>query len=84
VDIIWGTKGIDKSKVDKFNASDIGQVVWDPEFEFYSPEQQQMVYEFCQQLKKSSSLLYLPESVTCWIDDFRSFVIKDRRTSFPA
>ena len=33
VDIIWGVKGINKEKVDFFNASDIGTAIWDENFD---------------------------------------------------
>ena len=33
VDIMWGLKGINKTKVDYYNASDIGEPIWDKDFD---------------------------------------------------
>ena len=51
VDLMWGIEGINKTLVDRFNASDIGTVIWDPEFDLSPPENQQQAYDFCQYLK---------------------------------
>jgi len=48
---MWGIEGINKTLVDRFNASDIGTVIWDPEFDLSPPENQQQAYDFCQYLK---------------------------------
>ena len=32
------------------------------------------VYNFCQKLKKFDELLYMPGTVTCWIDDFKDYI----------
>jgi len=40
VDIMWGVSDINKTLVDSFNASDIGTVIWDDDFDFSSPAAQ--------------------------------------------
>ena len=35
---MWGVDNINKSKVDFFNASDIGEPIWDDTFEMSSEE----------------------------------------------
>ena len=47
VDFMWGVEGINKTLVDRYNASDIGTVIWDPEFDLTPPENQQQAYDFC-------------------------------------
>ena len=38
VDIMWGVHGIDKTGVDRFNASQIGTSIWDNDFDMSSIE----------------------------------------------
>lgn len=82
VDIMWGLQGINKTKVDHFNASDIGTADWDNDFDLSPPENQQAAFDFCQHLKKQEDLLYLNNSLECWIDDFKAYLISNGN-SFP-
>lgn len=38
VDFIWGTDGLNKTGVDYYNASQIGSVIWDDQFDLSPPE----------------------------------------------
>ena len=38
VDIMWGVDNINKTKVDFFNASDIGEPIWDGGFDMSSED----------------------------------------------
>jgi len=58
VDVMWGVDTINKTKVDQFNASDIGTVIWDDTFDFSSPAAQIDVYDLCLNLKKNDEILY--------------------------
>ena len=73
---MWGIEGINKEGVDYYNASDIGTIIWDNEFNMSSTENQQKIYDFCQELKNESHLLYESRntSLSCWIDDFKNFL----------
>ena len=76
VDFVWGTDGLNKTGVDYYNASQIGSVIWDDQFDLSPPENQMSAYNFCQLLKTQEELLFAtPEaSVSCWLDDFKRFV----------
>lgn len=82
VDMMWGVEGINKTNVDFFNASDIGTTIWDNEFDMSSREAQQQIYDFCQHLKSLKDLLYQEKSVSCWIDDFKSW-LDSKNERFP-
>ena len=47
LEFMWGIEGINKTGVHRYNASDIGTVIWDPEFDLSPPENQQQAYDFC-------------------------------------
>jgi hypothetical protein len=81
VDVMWGLEGISKEGVDYYNASDIGTVIWDDDFDVALAENQQEIYDFCQSLKNESHLLYEGKgtSLSCWIDDFKDFLEEDRQ-----
>lgn len=38
VDIMWGVNGINKTGVDFYNASQIGQAIWDDGFDMSQPQ----------------------------------------------
>ena len=38
IEFMWGIRGINKAGVDSFNATDIGKVVWDTNFDLSKPE----------------------------------------------
>lgn len=79
---MWGVEGINKTLVDFFNASDIGTTIWDNEFDMSHPIAQQELFDFCKNLKGLRSLLFAPESVECWIEDFSSWLKKNGK-KFP-
>lgn len=58
VDIMWGVDTINKTKVDFFNASDIGEPIWDHDFDMSSVENQKQIYDFCMLVKNQSDILY--------------------------
>jgi hypothetical protein len=77
VDFMWGVKGINQTMVDSHNPSDIGTAIWDDSFIMSTSQAQQDVYDFCQNLYKHKELLVFNDSVSCWIDDFKNWVIED-------
>ena len=38
LDFVWGLKGIDNSEVNDFDVTDLGQPLWDSDFDISSPE----------------------------------------------
>lgn len=45
VSVVWGVQGIDRSKADSFDPSDLGAVIWKTEFDLAAPESQQHIYD---------------------------------------
>ena len=41
---MWGVHGIDKTGVDRFNASQIGTAIWDNDFDMSSVEAQNEIF----------------------------------------
>lgn len=76
VDIMWGLNGINKTGVDRFNASDIGSADWDKEFDMSSKQAQQDILQFCKTIKNQKEILYNPPFVQCWIEDFIEWLDK--------
>ena len=40
IDLMWGLTGVDKSVVTYYNASDLGEPIWDNEFDMTPTENQ--------------------------------------------
>jgi hypothetical protein len=77
VDIIWGLNGVNKTGVDRFNASDIGIADWDFNFDPTPPESQNQTIDFCEDLmdpKHGLLFSYDGESLECWMLDFKKFI----------
>jgi len=72
VEIFWGGKAIDKSKVHPFNATYTGELELDDAFNMAAPESQQFLLKFCEGLKEQNFIV--ANTAKCWIDDFRDFV----------
>ena len=52
VEIFWGGKAIDKSKVHPFNATYTGELELDDAFNLAAPESQQFLLDLCEELKE--------------------------------
>lgn len=64
VDIFWGVKDIDKSAVNKWDPSYIGEVVLDPDFDLSLKEAQLSFLNFCTDLKTQDFVH--DQEVNCW------------------
>ncbi len=83
VDVLWGIDSINKDGVDGFNASDIGRVNWDQDFDPSPPQNQQQLFDFCQEMKlPKHNLLFAKDSIQCWIVDFAEYM-EDDGLQFP-
>lgn len=82
VDLMWGLKGIDKSDVYYYNASDIGEPLWDEEFDMTPSENQLYLYNFCQMIKKKNEMLFHKGSITCWLENFKKYLDR-KKQDFP-
>ena len=52
VELMFGLEGIDKSKVDYYNASDLGEPVWKQDLDVIPVGNQKALLEFCEFIKK--------------------------------
>ena len=82
--ITYGIKGVDRLEIKTFEPDDIGDVVWDSDFEMWSTAQQEYLYTTCQELK-NSSLVYQPpnsEFVKCPIEEWKDY-LETMNMTFP-
>jgi hypothetical protein len=70
VQIYWGVKGYNDSKVDSFDPQQLGLVEFDRGLDVSSKEGQEMLLEFCQKLKEKDFV----KKVNCWIEQFDTAV----------
>jgi protein dispatched 1 len=68
VNFIWGIEDVDKSGVNRWDASNLGTIEWDNNFDMSSEANQQRLLDICNNLKASS--LVKDQQVTCWVQDF--------------
>lgn len=72
VSIFWGVKDIKKGKVNRWDPADLGEVVFDEDFDLTPKEAQQSLIDFCQDLR--SQKFVASGQVICWIEDFDNFI----------
>ena len=80
VNLNWGVKDLDRSKVGAWAADEIGDLIWDDELDVYSPESQQALLNFCTELKDSNKYV-LDSDVSCWLLEMDNFVRADTASS---
>ena len=68
VSFLYGVTGVDQSKVGRWDASDLGTIVWDDNFDMSSTTAQLRLLDICADLRTSS--LVKDSKVTCWVEDF--------------
>jgi protein dispatched 1 len=68
VNFIWGIEDVDKSGVNRWDASNLGTIEWDNNFDMSSEANQQRLLDICNNLKASN--LVKDQQVTCWVQDF--------------
>lgn len=82
MEIFWGVKGINKGDVDQWDASDMGKIKWDSNFNLADPNAQTYLFDFCQDLRKSS--IVKNGRVSCWIESFKTWAeSKEGGKQFP-
>jgi len=69
VKIFWGVKDLDKKDVGLWDATDLGELVWDPDFTVSPRRNQAALLELCRYLRNDSELVQF-NKVECWIEDF--------------
>ena len=73
VSIVWGIKDLDRSDVGLWDPDELGELVWDDEFDISPPENQQSLIKLCEDLKNDHELVKDNE-VICWIQDMDTYV----------
>ena len=69
---IWGASGIDTSTSKRWDPLEFGDLIWDEEFNLAPEANQQRILDICTDLH--SSPLVLNEQVTCFMEDFKTYV----------
>ena len=80
VSIVWGVKDLDRSNVGLWDPEDLGELVWDDEFDVAPAENQQRMLELCAELKDDHALVR-DNDVICWIDDMDVYVREDSKNT---
>ena len=70
VHVFWGVSGVDRTGVDRWNESDIGQVVWDNEFNASDPDAQVALLHACESLPMRPELQIAPGGAECVMGAF--------------
>ena len=73
VSITWGVKEMDRSNIKDWDATDMGELIWDDEFTVAPAENQIALLEFCNYLLNESKIVE-KKLVECWIKDMDNFV----------
>lgn len=76
VSFIWGVAGLDRSDVGRWDATDLGKVIWDDSFTMSPPENQKFLLDLCDDIDKQDDLV-IENTVKCWIKDMDDFVRED-------
>ena len=76
VSMVWGVKDLDRSNVSLWDPNDIGELVWDDEFDIAPVENQQTLLDLCAELSDDHALVR-DDDVKCWIHDMDMFVRQD-------
>lgn len=68
INFFWGAASIDKKQVNKWDPDDIGELVWNDEFDPSSEEAQKFMLNFCVELEKQE--IVSSDSMICWVKYF--------------
>ena len=56
VHVLWGTLGVDRSGTSAFNEEELGQVIYDPEFDAADPAAQLALWQACDEIPRATGL----------------------------
>lgn len=68
VSLLYGVKSIDRSGISKWDSKNIGELIYDDQFDLAPEANQLRIVEICNALK--SSEIVDNAQVTCWVEDF--------------
>ena len=76
VNIVWGVKGLDRSSVGLWDPAELGELIWNDEFDISPAENQQALLDLCDELTDDHPLVK-DKDVKCWIKDMDLYVRAD-------
>ena len=76
VSMVWGIKDLDRSEVGLWDPNELGELVWDDEFDISPVDNQQSLMDLCAELSDDHALVK-DDDVKCWINDMDLFVRED-------
>lgn len=80
VSVIWGIKGVDKSKGDRMKETKPGEIIWDDDFDITLASTQEAVKKMCEEgLERHEALHILPnDKVNCFVADFDKWMLEEK------
>ncbi|KAJ3449434.1 sterol-sensing domain [Anaeramoeba flamelloides] len=79
--ILWGIETIDRTGVDPLETQELGEVIYDKEFEPSSQESQNYIIQVCDQVKKESWVEN--GKIICFMEKFRDYINDETNHTFP-
>ena len=76
VSIVWGVKSLDRSSVGLWDPEELGELIWNDEFDITPVENQQALLDLCDELTDDHALVK-EDDVNCWIRDMDVYVRTD-------
>lgn len=73
VSINWGIKGLDRADTTAWDPEARGKLIWDDTFNIAPSRNQEVLIDFCKELRDSNTLVK-NNLVTCWILDMQEYV----------
>ena len=70
VDLFWGVRDLITTDVDFWEMDDLGELIFDEQFDLSSVEAQQSILDICADLRLQNFVFADPNSVDCWLEDF--------------
>ncbi|KAJ3424454.1 sterol-sensing domain [Anaeramoeba flamelloides] len=76
--IQWGVKGIDREGVDPLEVDDLGEPIYDKDWQPHLKSSQEWVIEVCDRLRdKFEGSVYRTDQLICFMEDFRDWVTNE-------
>lgn len=72
--LTWGVQGLNRSDVNLWDPSRMGEVVWDDTFTITPEANQQFLLDLCSEMRENRTSLVKDGKVNCWIESMDSFV----------
>ena len=83
VSIVWGVKDLDRSNVGLWDPSELGELVWDEEFDIAPALNQRTLLNLCDELTNDQPELVKDSGVKCWIQNMDTWLRKAKGKQLP-